>query len=212
MGRFARLMQRRGRAFWRTCGPRRLRRRSQAALVATQGGQAGAGHGRSPPSASRCGSGQAPRVSQPSRYHSCWRRPCLTEPVRCGPNRGRYWCEQRETHAHRRGDHHGIPPSPNRGRRLRLAVAGAAVLTALTVTSAGATPPTPMRVAAPRGVGASGLTRLGTMTRIISASTPSNTRPRTPLPGFLLDRGRTIKFDAPKASTETGPSSINDRA
>jgi hypothetical protein len=31
------LIHRRGRAFWRTCGPRSLRRQSQPALVATQG-------------------------------------------------------------------------------------------------------------------------------------------------------------------------------
>jgi hypothetical protein len=36
--RFARLIQRRGRAFWPTFGRRRLRRRSQPALVAMQGG------------------------------------------------------------------------------------------------------------------------------------------------------------------------------
>jgi hypothetical protein len=36
--RFARLMHRRVRAFWRTCGPRRLRRQSQPGQVATQGG------------------------------------------------------------------------------------------------------------------------------------------------------------------------------
>ena len=38
MVRFARLIQRRVRAFWRTCGPRRLRRQSQPDLVATEGG------------------------------------------------------------------------------------------------------------------------------------------------------------------------------
>jgi hypothetical protein len=38
--RFARLIQRRVRAFWRTFGPRRLRRQSEPALVATQGGTA----------------------------------------------------------------------------------------------------------------------------------------------------------------------------
>ena len=37
--RFARLIQRRVRAFGRTCGPRRLWRQSQPALVATQGGR-----------------------------------------------------------------------------------------------------------------------------------------------------------------------------
>ena len=38
--RFARLIHRRVRAFWRTCGPRRLRRRSDPDVVATQGGTA----------------------------------------------------------------------------------------------------------------------------------------------------------------------------
>jgi hypothetical protein len=36
--RFARLMHRRVRAFWRTFGPRRLRRQSQPPAIATQGG------------------------------------------------------------------------------------------------------------------------------------------------------------------------------
>jgi probable HAF family extracellular repeat protein len=44
------------------------------------------------------------------------------------------------------------PPSPNRGRRLRLAVAGAAVVTALTVATAGASPPTTRGAPAPTGV------------------------------------------------------------
>jgi hypothetical protein len=35
--RFTRLMQRRSRAFWRTCGPRRLRRQSQPVLAAMHG-------------------------------------------------------------------------------------------------------------------------------------------------------------------------------
>jgi hypothetical protein len=43
------------------------------------------------------------------------------------------------------------PAPPNRGRRLRLAVAGAAVLTALTAATAGASAPTPIGVAAPMG-------------------------------------------------------------
>src|SRR6266511_1654680 len=38
--RFARLIDRRVRALWRTCGPRRLRRPSQPDLAATQGGPA----------------------------------------------------------------------------------------------------------------------------------------------------------------------------
>jgi probable HAF family extracellular repeat protein len=83
---------------------------------------------------------------------------------------------------------------PNLGRRLRMAVAGAAVLSALTVTTAAAAPPTPM------GGPAAGPTRLG-----------ADTRPRTPVPGFLLDRGRFIRFDAPNAGIETGPTGINNR-
>jgi hypothetical protein len=48
-----------------------------------------------------------------------------TGPVRFRPNRGRAGCEQRETHAHRRGDHRGIHPThqpwppPVAGRRRR---------------------------------------------------------------------------------------------
>jgi hypothetical protein len=38
MVRFARLIDRRVRAFWRTFGPRRLRRQSELVLIATQGG------------------------------------------------------------------------------------------------------------------------------------------------------------------------------
>ena len=53
-------------------------------------------------------------------------------------------------------------PSPNRGRRLRLAVAGAAVLTALTVATAGASPPTTRGAPAPTGVQAAGRDRLAT--------------------------------------------------
>ena len=90
------------------------------------------------------------------------------------------------------------PAPPNRGRRLRLAVAGAVVVTALTVASTGASPPSPMGDAT-----AMGAARLG-------ASSSQDSRPRTPAPGFLLDRGRTIKFDAPRASIETAPSSVNN--
>jgi hypothetical protein len=46
-------------------------------------------------------------------------------------------------------------PRNNRGRRLRLAVAGAAVLTALTMATAGASPPAPMGDAT--AMGAAGL-------------------------------------------------------
>jgi hypothetical protein len=41
MVRFARLIQRRVRAFWRTYGPRRLRRHLKPDVVTTRGGSAG---------------------------------------------------------------------------------------------------------------------------------------------------------------------------
>jgi hypothetical protein len=68
---------------------------------------------------------------------------------------------------------------PHVRRRLRLAITGAVVLTALTVATAGASAP--------------------------------NTRPRTPVPGFLLDRGRATGFDAAGARMQTGPLGIDDR-
>jgi probable HAF family extracellular repeat protein len=89
-------------------------------------------------------------------------------------------------------------------RRLGILIAGAAVLTALMTVTASASMPA---VDAP----APGLTRPGTTTSITRTSNPSSTRPRTPIPGFLLDRGRVTKFDAPTAVTETGPNSINNR-
>ena len=88
-------------------------------------------------------------------------------------------------------------------RRLGVLVAVAAVFTALMTVTAAASMPA---VGAP----APGLTRPGTTTPITRTSNPSSTRPRTPIPGFLLDRGRVTKFDAPTAVTETAPSSINN--
>jgi probable HAF family extracellular repeat protein len=70
--------------------------------------------------------------------------------------------------------------------RLRLAVAGAVALAALTAPAAGA-------VAAADRTGGSG-----------------DTRPRTPVPGFLLARGRYTRFDAPRAGLETAPNSIDN--
>src|SRR5215218_2432871 len=71
--------------------------------------------------------------------------------------------------------------------QLRLAVAGAVVLAALTAATAGAS------AATTRG------------------RTGGETAPRTPVPGFLLDRGRFMRFDAPTAGVETGPNSIDNR-
>ena len=72
---------------------------------------------------------------------------------------------------------------PTIRRRLGVLVPGAAVATALMVTGAGASPSVP---------------------------TDSNTRPRTPVPGFLLERGRFTRFDAPEAGIETDATSINN--
>jgi probable HAF family extracellular repeat protein len=87
------------------------------------------------------------------------------------------------------------PACTNLRRRLRLAVAGAAVLTALTVATAAASPPTPRGAAT-----AMGAARLG-----------ADTRPRSLSPGFLLDRGRYTTIEAPGATGETGVRGINNR-
>jgi probable HAF family extracellular repeat protein len=92
----------------------------------------------------------------------------------------------------------------NLGRRLRLVVAGAAVVTVLTAAMAAASPPTPIGDAASMGVETPGMARLG-------ASVPAGTDPRTPQPGFLLQRGRYTRFDAPGARGGTSPNSINNR-
>ena len=75
---------------------------------------------------------------------------------------------------------------PSLGRRLRLAVAGAAVATVFTVATVAAAPPTPMGVQAAA-------------------------RPRSLTPGFLLDRGRYITIEVPGATVETGAGGINNR-
>lgn len=43
------------------------------------------------------------------------------------------------------------------------------------------------------------------------ATRDSSSRPRTPIPAFLLDRGHVTKFDHPDAATETAAESIDDR-
>jgi hypothetical protein len=74
----------------------------------------------------------------------------------------------------------------NLGRRLRLAVAGAVVVTALTAATAAAATPTSMREQA-------------------------DARPRSLTPGFLLDRGRYTTIEVPGATVETGAGGINNR-
>ena len=79
-----------------------------------------------------------------------------------------------------------MAPTPRTHRRLRLVVAGAAVLTALTTATAAASPPTPMGVQADAG-------------------------PRSLTPGFLVDHGRYTTLEVPGATVETGPGGINNR-
>jgi hypothetical protein len=75
-----------------------------------------------------------------------------------------------------------IGTQPRRG--LRLAVAGAVLLTALTAATATAAPTTMGNHADPR--------------------------PRTPTPGFLLDRGRYSTLEVPGATVETAALGINN--
>jgi hypothetical protein len=81
------------------------------------------------------------------------------------------------------------------GRRLGVLIAGSLVVTALTAGTAAASMPTPMGIASP-GIGL----RDG-----------SSSRPRTPVPGFLLERGRYTRFDAPGAVQQTNALGINNR-
>jgi hypothetical protein len=102
--------------------------------------------------------------------------------------------------------------APTMGRvsgRLRLAVAGAAVVTVLTAATAAAVAPTPMGVSAPMGVQAPAMTRLG-------ASPSQYPRASSPPPGFLLERGRFKPVAIPRrledlAPQGIGPFGINDR-
>jgi hypothetical protein len=82
----------------------------------------------------------------------------------------------------------------NARRRRHLAIAGAVVLAALTTAPAAAAMP-PMEATAPRPT---------------STSLRADTRPRTPLPGFVLDKGRFTGFDAPGAVMQTGAAAINN--
>jgi hypothetical protein len=77
-------------------------------------------------------------------------------------------------------------------RRLGVLIAGAVVRTALSAAAGAAAP-------APMGGQAAGLARLG-----------AEARPRSPTPGFLLQRGRYARIDAPGRS-DTDAWGINDR-
>jgi probable HAF family extracellular repeat protein len=81
-------------------------------------------------------------------------------------------------------------------RRLRVAVTAVAVLATLTIgTTMAATPPM-ARAAAPSAAD--------------TGPTPG-TEPRTLAPGFVLDRGRYLGFDAPQAQLSTLPYDVNNR-
>jgi probable HAF family extracellular repeat protein len=102
------------------------------------------------------------------------------------------------------GEETSMASTPHPRRRLRLAVAGAVVVTALTVATAGASPPTPMGDAT-----AMEAARLG-------ASPSRDTRASSPAPGFLLERGRFKPIAIPRgledlAPEGIGPTGINDR-
>jgi uncharacterized membrane protein len=77
-------------------------------------------------------------------------------------------------------------------RRLGVLIAGAVVLTALSAAAGAAAP-------APMGGQAAALARLG-----------DGPRPRSPTPGFLLQRGRYTTIEVPGATVETAPTGINN--
>jgi probable HAF family extracellular repeat protein len=102
-----------------------------------------------------------------------------------------------------------MAPTPRTHRRLRLAVAGAVVLTALTVATAGAAPPTPLGAPAPLGGQAPATTRPG-------ASPSPDPGASSPAPGFLLEEGRYTPVAIPRRLAATAPwgiapTGINDR-
>lgn len=96
-------------------------------------------------------------------------------------------------------------------RRLGVLIAGAVALTALSAGTAEAATPAPM---AGQTVGLMGLDAgdpgSGQGARL-RARTGASTSPRTPIPGFLLERGRYTRFDAPGAGGGTSPNGINNR-
>ncbi len=73
----------------------------------------------------------------------------------------------------------------------------------MTVTAVASVPPVEAAAAGPA--------RPGATTSITSTRSPSATRPRTPIPAFLLQRGRYTRFDAPDAVQQTNPLGINNR-
>jgi hypothetical protein len=176
----------------------RLRRQSELALLPRKLVERGPGAVQVQPARQACTAivaVQAPAI-EVSRHGA--RAGPATGPSARRPNRGRRWCEQGRPEAHR-NEEAEMPSTAGtmvRGSRLRLVVAGAVVLAACTVSTA-------MAAAAPVGTPAE-LTRVGT-------STGAAAEPRTPTPGFVLDRGRYRAFDVPQARFSTLPYGINNR-
>jgi probable HAF family extracellular repeat protein len=97
------------------------------------------------------------------------------------------------------------------GHRLGGLVAGVVVVATLTAGTAEAATPAPM--AGPT-VGLMGLAvgdPGGGLGAGLRERTGASASPRTPVPGFLLDRGRYTRFDAPGAHLETAPTGIDNR-
>jgi hypothetical protein len=82
---------------------------------------------------------------------------------------------------------------PNARWYVHLAIVGAAVLAALVAAPATAAT-SPQRPAA----------------QLAGAAGPASTGPRTPLPAFILSKGRYSAFDAPGAVAQTGAAAINN--
>lgn len=180
--RVARLIQRRGRAFWRTFGARRLRRQSQGCA----GCHAGCS-GRTGPvrvSVERLGGTAGGRAAGPSPSGVAATLLAPAQLDRAGafrPNRKGPWLRTAGKPTRPGEETSMASPAPTTlGRRLRLAAAGAAVVTALSVATAGAAASAPMGVQA---AGPAGLARLG-------AARGSSSRVSAPTPGVLMERGR----------------------
>jgi probable HAF family extracellular repeat protein len=105
----------------------------------------------------------------------------------------------------------------SRGRirgRLQLAAAGALVFTALTVSTALAALPLAeagVATAAPPRRAATSTTADGAGATGDHPGSRTGGRPRSPIPGFLLDRGRYTTIEAPDPGVLQYPFDVNDR-
>jgi probable HAF family extracellular repeat protein/YD repeat-containing protein len=91
-------------------------------------------------------------------------------------------------------------PTTTRRSRLRLALTAAiVVLAAVTASTASVTTAAAVEASTAE------------VTLLAAAPAQPDTSPRTPVPGFLRQRGRFTKFDAPDAVIQTAPFGINNR-